>query len=512
VRFAPHTEDDDRVMLARLGLPDVDALFDVIPQDLRLRPDVGPDVRLNQGPDLGTGHEPGVGAGFGVGEGHAEPEARDRLRELASRSLTMDSAVSFLGGGVYDHYVPAFVEWVATRSEFATSYTPYQAELSQGLLQGLFEFQSMTSEVLGLPMANASLYDGATALVEAARLCATATGRNRVVVTRGVDPRIRQVLTTYCRGLGLELVYAPLGEEGACDPQTVGHLAQHAAAVVVQHPNVLGLLEAVPALAEVAHDEGARLVVHFDPILSGVLEPPGRIGADVVVADGISVGNPASFGGPGVGMMAVGREDMRLLPGRLVGQTRDTEDRRSYVLTLQAREQHIRRERATSNICTNQALNALATAAYLAWLGPHGLVEVGLRSLAGARLAAQRLGEVVPLAYPTAAMGKEFALRLPDPHLVAAALAERKMLVGPVVRVGDEDLLLVAVTERRTDEQISALAEAMAGLEEVAKPKARRARGERHQRHHGTRARGEPPRAQRGEAGDGPQPAEGSRR
>jgi glycine dehydrogenase subunit 1 len=444
--FAPHTDDDVRGMLDVLGLPDLDALFDSVPQELRTPPD-----QLSR---------------LGLADGLSESEVVRHLRGLASQNTTVDDAVCWLGGGAYDHYQPAVVPAITGRSEFSTAYTPYQPEMSQGALQALFEFQTLVSELLGLPVANSSLYDGATALVEGTVLCIGATGRERVVVAGAVDPRYRQVLATYTGGLGVELVHVAAGDDGRVDPDQVARVAGDAAAVIVQHPNVVGVCEDVPGLARVSADASSRLLVSFDASLAGVLEPPGRLGADVVVADGLSLGNGLSFGGPGVGLLACRQADVRRIPGRLVGETVDLEGRRGFVLTLQAREQHIRREKATSNICTNQSLNALATAVYLSWLGPAGLVELGETCLAGASALAERLhglrgpGGRVELAHPAAPYGKEFALRVADgtdATGLARALADRGHLVGPVLagwRGGggpaDDDVLLVAVTEQRT--------------------------------------------------------------
>lgn len=440
MNYTPHTEDDVRDMLAVVGRADVDGLFDVVPPGLRAPADLG------------------------LADGVAEADVLAELRRLAARNRPVDERVCFLGGGAYDHYQPAIVPAVTGRAEFATAYTPYQPEMSQGGLQALFEFQTLVSEVLGLPIANSSLYDGATALVEGMIMCMGSTRRQRVVLAGALDPRYREILDTYADGTGAQLAAVPPRSDGTVDPQAVAALAEGAAAVIVQHPNCVGILEDVPRLAEVAHVAGARLLVSGDAALAGVLEPPGRLGADVVVADGLSLGNGLHFGGPGVGLLACGVADVRRLPGRLVGETVDIEGKRGYVLTLQAREQHIRRDKATSNICTNQALNALATAVYLSWLGPQGLRELGEACLAGAAYAAEQLSAIagVELAHPGGVFGKEFALRLPDPVATAVALAERGYLVGPAVRLAEEDLLLVAVTEQRTRADVDGLTAVLA--------------------------------------------------
>jgi glycine dehydrogenase subunit 1 len=443
--YTPHTESDVAEMLAVLDVADVDALFAAqVPAELLVE-------RLD------------------LPDGLAEAEVLTRMKRLAARNRTVDEGVCWLGGGVYDHYVPAVVGAVVGRPEFATAYTPYQPEMSQGNLQALFEFQTLASEVLGLPVANSSLYDGATAVVEAVTMSLHATGRDRVLVSGGVDPRIQQVLRTHAPGLGVDIVALPVDGDGRTE---AGTAADGAAAVVVQHPNVYGVVEDVPRLAETAHRAEARLAVSFDLLLAGVLDPPGRLGADIVTADGLSAGNALAFGGPGCGLLACRADDVRRLPGRLVGRTLDADGRDAYVLTLQAREQHIRRERATSNICTNQALNALAVAVYLAWLGPRGLAELGESCLAGAAYAAGRLAEAgAPLAFPNGVFGKEFALRVNDPHGLAAGLARRGHLVGPVVAAPSGDVLLVAVTEQRTRAQVDELAAAVQAVHAETAPR-----------------------------------------
>ena len=426
-------------MLATIGVPSVDGLFEQIP----------PARRLTEALDLPAGV--------------AEQEILADVRHLASRNRSADDLVCFAGGGAYDHYIPSVVWALAGRSEFYTSYTPYQPELSQGVLQTLFEFQSMICSLTAMDVSNASLYDGATAVAEAAHMCRSAD-RARYVVAGGVDPRLVDALRTYGAGAGytVDVVDAPDGVGGI--PASV---SQDVAAVVVQHPNVFGALEDVRAWAEVAHTAGARLIQVFDPTSLGVLAPPGELGADIAVAEGQPLGNHLAFGGPYLGILAARMSDVRRMPGRIVGATVDGEGRTGYVLTLQAREQHIRREKATSNICTNQTLMALAATIYLSWLGPEGYRELGEQCAARAAYAFERLCAVpgVEPAYPQAAVFKEFALRLSRPATeVCSRLLDAGFLAGvPAPWVGPE-VLLVAVTEQRTRSQIDAFATALAAV------------------------------------------------
>jgi glycine dehydrogenase subunit 1 len=436
MRFAPHTDEDVRVMLEALGVDSVDDLFTQIP----------PSVRLDRPLELP--------------EGVSEPEIWADLTSLARRNRSLDELVCFAGAGAYDHYVPAVVWALAGRSEFVTSYTPYQPELSQGVLQTLFEYQSMICELTGLEVSNASLYDGSTALAEAVNLARGTPGRDRVLVSAGVDPRHVETLRTYGRGAGYEPELFDL-EDGRGGHPEVG---PDVACVIVQHPNRYGILEPVRDLFGAAHDGGAVAIQVFDPLSLGVLAPPGELGADIAVAEGQSLGNHLSFGGPYLGVIATRMDLVRRMPGRIVGRTVDVDGRTGYVLTLQAREQHIRREKATSNICTNQTLMAIAAAIYLGWLGPQGLVELGKRCASKAAYAAERLAGIpgVALRFPGAPFFKEFALRLPRPAAeVRDALLPRGFLAGVPLPEPEEDTLLVAVTERRTRAEIDALAEAM---------------------------------------------------
>jgi glycine dehydrogenase subunit 1 len=421
-------------MLAMVGASDLDDLFSQIPLS----------VRLDRALDLPMGV--------------SELEMVDELRGLAARDRSADDLVCFAGGGAYDHYVPAVVWALAGRSEFSTSYTPYQPELSQGVLQVLFEFQSMVCELTALEVSNASLYDGATALVEAVNMSRQGA-RAHVLVSGAVDQRYVETLRAYGRGAGYdpEVFEAPGGIGG--DPL----VGEDVACVIVQHPNAFGLLDDVRALAGAAHDGGARLIQIFDPLSLGVLAPPGALGADLAVAEGQALGNHLNFGGPYLGILAARLDDVRRMPGRIVGETVDVNGLTGYVLTLQAREQHIRREKANSNICTNQTLMAVAATIYLAWLGPEGLRELGERCAAKAAYTFETLTSIpgVEAAFPDTAFFKEFAIRLPRPATqVIAELVGAGFMAGVPMREDDHGLL-VALTERRTRREIDALVAAM---------------------------------------------------
>ena len=452
MEFAPHTDADITAMLATIGVESIDDLFTVIPERIRL-----------DGPlDIATGK--------------SEPEVLRALAALAARNLSTDDLVSFMGAGAYDHHIPSMVWAVLSRGEIATSYTPYQPELSQGVLQALFEYQTMICELTGLDISNAGLYDGGSALAEGVNLAVAATARTGVVLAGAINPHYTGVLATQGAGLDLELRDNGWGSDGRSVLDDVRAAAQGAAAIVVQQPNLFGCIEDIAALAEIARSAGGKLVVHYDLTSAGVLEAPGALGADVVVGEGAMFGNHLNFGGPYAGVIACRKADVRRLPGRLVGETVDRLGRRAFVLTLQAREQHIRREKATSNICTNQTLNTLGVAVALAWFGPRGLRELGESCLARAIYARERLSEVAG-ATPVfdSPHFKEFAVRLTaDPVAVCERVAADGFLAGvPLSTVlpgaGLDDVLLVAVTEKRTREEIDAFADALArACKEVA--------------------------------------------
>ena len=438
--FVPHTPEDDRAMLEAIGLSSIDELFDSVPARVRR------SEPLDVPPEL------------------SEPELLDHLRDLAARSQGAADLVCFAGGGAYDHHIPPVVKALAGRAEFATSYTPYQPELSQGVLQALFEFQTLVCELYGMEVANASLYDGANALVEAVNLAVRTTGRHRVLVGATVHPHYVDVLRTYTSGLGLEVRTQGWGEDGTCTWSEAD--ADGAAALVVAYPNVFGLLEDTATAVQRAHDAEALAIAVTDPTAMGVLESPGALGFDVAVGEGHALGNAMSFGGPYVGLFATKLAQVRQVPGRIAGTTLDADERRAFVLTLQAREQHIRRAKATSNVCTNQTLMAIFASVYLSWLGPQGLARLGEVCTRRTAAAAVRLGEIPGCSIRfEGPRFKELVLETPvEADSLVPALARRGYLAGPALGRWYPELskcLLVAVTEKRTGDDINGLAEAI---------------------------------------------------
>jgi glycine dehydrogenase subunit 1 len=441
--YSPHTEADHRRMLDAIGVASVEHLFADIPASVRA-------------------------TGFDLPPPLTEQEVRAELSRLANRNRI--PGVSFLGAGAYRHLVPAVVMEVIGRSEFATAYTPYQPEVSQGTLQSIYEFQSLICELTGMEVASASHYDGATATAEAALMACRLTRRHRVAISTAVAPQVRAVLATYCSGPAVEVVEiaADLAEGGSgltpLDAVTAV-LDDSIACVVAQQPNFFGGLEPMRELADAAHAVGAQLVAVVEPTSLALLEPPGAYGADIVAAEGQPLGIPLSYGGPYVGLMAASMASVRQMPGRLVGATRDAQGRKGYVLTLQAREQHIRREKAASNICTNQALCALAATAYLSAVGPEGLREVAELSMMQARHVAAALEDAgLGERRFSAPYFSEVAIRIPDAAQRHAALAEQGIVAGYPLW-GDypdlADTLLLATTELTTDDDVAALVQAL---------------------------------------------------
>ncbi len=439
--YIPNTDADRGRMLETLGLDSLEELFEVIPPEKRY-------PRLDLPRPL------------------AEMEVKNLLRSLAEKNADLDHHPCFCGAGAYHHFIPSVVDHVVRRGEFYTAYTPYQAEASQGTLTAIYEFQSMICDLTGMDVANASMYDGATALAEAALMAARVTRRDSLVVASTVHPSYRQVLRTYTQGIGLDIQEVSHGEDGGVDLDQVQQaLGEGTAALVVQYPNFLGSLEDLLPLSELAHGAGSLLVVCVDPVALGLFRPPGELGADIVAGEGQSLGNPLSYGGPYVGLMACRQKYLRQMPGRLVGMTTDTKGRRGFVLTLQPREQHIRREKATSNICTNEALVALAVTTHLAVLGRRGLRHVAELCYHKAHYAAERIVALPGYERLFGQFFKEFVIRTPlPPAEINSRLWERRIIGGyelsrDYAQLGD--CLLLCVTEMNTREEIESLAQAL---------------------------------------------------
>jgi glycine dehydrogenase subunit 1 len=431
--YVPHTEAETTEMLASMGLSSIDELFASIPAALRLA------------------------GGLNIDPGLSEFDALGRMEALAGGNRPAGRELAcFAGGGAYDHDVPAAVRRVAFRSEFVTAYTPYQAEVAQGVLQALFEYQTVVCRLTGMDVANASLYDGASAVVEAVNLAVAATGRAQVWLSRGVHPHWRAVAATFAAGTGHDLVDVPVEDGRTAWPSGDG---LEAGAVVVQYPNYLGCIEDLSAAAEAARRAGAFLVVVVDPVAAALLKPPSDYGADVVVGEGQPFGTPLSFGGPYLGLFACKREHVRRLPGRLVGETVDAEGRRAYVTTLRTREQDIRREKASSNVCTNQTLIAVACVVQLGWLGTAGLRELAVRCARGTRYAREallRIDGVEPATAGTPVV-REFGVRTPVAgDVIVDRMVEEGFLAGVPLAEEYGGGLLVSVTEKRTRAEIDA--------------------------------------------------------
>ena len=440
--FVAHTDAEIAEMLSFLGLEELDDLFAEIPEALRLA------------------------GGLDLPPAMSEPDVAWRLDDLAAKNRPCGrNLVCFAGAGSYDHEIPAVVKALASRSEFVTAYTPYQPEVSQGVLQAVFEFQTMVARLTGLDVANASLYDGAASLVEAVNLAVVATGHKRVLCSQGVNPHWRRQLGTFSHGSGHEIETVALSGGVTAWDEVTGE--GPFGAVVVAAPNFLGCLEEIPAARAVADRFGARLIVCFDPVSAGILRPPGELGADVVIGEGQPFGTGLGFGGPYLGLFACRLADVRRIPGRIVGETLDRNGHHAYVMTLRAREQDIRRERASSNVCTNQTLMAITAAIHLSWLGPEGLREVALRSARATRYTREaicKIEGVEPLT--TAPVLREFAVKTPvAPEILVERLVESGFLAGVPVRAGFDGTaydggLLIAATEKRTRSEIDEFAAA----------------------------------------------------
>jgi glycine dehydrogenase subunit 1 len=444
-RYTSATDADRTAMLAEIGAESAEELFEQIPSE----------VRLDRALDLP--------------DGMSEQEVFEHLRSLAARNADADSELCFLGAGMYDHYVPALVDAILSRSEFLTPYTPYQPEVSQGGLQAMFEFQTCMSELTALPVSNASMYEGPSSVASAAYLALGAKkGRRKLVVSRGLHPHSRATLETYAEGYDAEVVEVGLQDGLTSAEELASALDDGTAAVFLQNPNFLGGVEDLAALASAAHDAGAMAIASVDPMTLGVLKPPGECGIDVAVGEGQPLGGRLDYGGPSFGFFCATDEHIRRMPGRIAGETTDVDGRRGFVLALQTREQHIRREKATHNICTSQALIALGGVLHLVWLGKRGLVELGELMVRRTAYARQTLASIegVELLHD-APVAREFAVTFDAPvQEVLDRCADEGIAAGyPLGRDYPEyeNGLLVAITERRTKADIDRLARALEG-------------------------------------------------
>jgi len=437
--YIPTTDHDREVMLKAIGVPDVDALFADIPGPMQI-------------------------GGLALPPGGSEAEVAEHLKSLARRNA--HDLISFLGGGYYDHFIPACVDALSSRSEFYTAYTPYQPEASQGTLQAIFEYQSAICRITDMEVSNASLYDGGTALYEAAMMAIRLTGRRKILLDSGVNPIYRNILVSYTSNLSVDFEEIPV-VHGQSDRERITRaLDDKTAAVILQNPNFFGAVDDFTDVINVAHSKGVMAVMSVYPVSLGLLKTPGSMGADIVTGEGQSLGLPLSFGGPYLGFMATRMAHVRKMPGRIAGASQDSAGRRGFVLTLQAREQHIRREKAMSNICSNEGLCALRALIYLSWLGRHGFKELARSCAQKAEYAKTRLSAIPGVGIKKSAPTfNEFTIELPcDASGLVSRMIDRGFAPGfPLGRYykGMDNYLLVAVTEKRTREQIGMFAEAL---------------------------------------------------
>lgn len=444
--YIPNTEKDRKTMMDFINIESIDELFGDIPKEVKLNR----ELKLNKGA--------------------SEIQVQKILKSLSNKNKNMEELICFRGAGSYDHYVPAVIKHILGRSEFFTAYTPYQPEISQGTLQAVFEYETMICDLTGMEVSNSSMYDGPTACAEAAIMAAVATRRNNIVISKAVNPETRKVLKTYLRFRNINLIEVQ-DVEGATDIEAVRLLInKETAAVIVQSPNFFGVIEEVSEIEKVVHENKALLIMSVDPISLGLLKSPGELGADMVVGEGQALGANMNFGGPALGFMTTTSKLMRKMPGRIVGQTEDVDGRRAFVLTIQAREQHIRREKATSNICSDQTLNSIGAAIYLSTLGKYGMEEVASVCVKKAHYAFNKLTESGKFkAVGNKPFFKEFIINCGevDVEKVNQELLSKGILGG--YELGEEyphynNSLLICVTENRSKEEIHKLVEIMEGV------------------------------------------------
>lgn len=441
-RYIPNTNEDRKEMLETIGVETINDLFNDIPEEVKLNRELNLEEALS------------------------EIEVENKMKALGNKNKSLDDLTCFLGAGAYDHFIPGIIKHITSRSEFYTAYTPYQPEISQGTLQVIFEYQTLISNLTGMDVANASMYDGPTAAAEAAIMSASATKRDKIVISKSVDPQIRKVVKTYMKYRDIEVIEVDI-KDGVTDIESLKSLVdKNTAGVLVQNPNFFGIIEDLSEVETITHEVKAKLIDYVDIISLGILKSPGEQGVDIVVGDGQPLGNGLNFGGPYLGFMATTKKLVRKIPGRVVGQTVDVDGKRAFVLTLQAREQHIRRYKATSNICSNQALNALVATIYLTTLGKQGLKEVANQCLNKAHYAHKKLtesGKYKPLFNKP--FFKEFALISDNSSEdVNTKLLKNNILGGYELGKDYDEFkngLLFAVTEKRTKGEIDNLADIM---------------------------------------------------
>lgn len=436
----PDTDQDRQEMLEYLNMSSVEELFKDIPSSIRFKGDLD------------------------IPEADPEPILVKKMSELAARNKNANQYPTFLGAGTYDHYIPSVVDHIISRSEFYTAYTPYQPEISQGELQAIFEFQTMVSELTGMDVANSSMYDGFTSLAEAASLAAASKKRPKVLVSRGVHPESRAILNTVAKGQGYSVEEVNVASDITDLEQLKAQIDKDTACVIVQYPNFFGSIEDLAEIKKYAEEKGALLIVSANPLALAILQSPGKLGADIVVGDMQPLGIPMAFGGPHCGYFAVNKKFMRKVPGRIVGQTNDEQGKRGFVLTLQTREQHIRRDKATSNICSNQALNALASSVCMSALGKHGIRQMALQNMEKTDYMAKTLEKKGFTIKNKSAFFNEFVVELPLPvKEVNTKLLESGFIGGYDLgeAYGDDRQMLIAVTEQRSKEEIDQFAEVL---------------------------------------------------
>ena len=444
--YIPTTEKEEIKMLKSIGLSSMEDLFSDIPKELRLQKDLK------------------------LGNPLSEIEISKHVKKIAAKNKDTDDLICFMGAGAYDHYIPSVIKHITSRSEFYTAYTPYQPEISQGTLQVIFEYQTLMANLTGMDVSNASMYDGATATAEAAMMAVENTKRKSIVVSKSVNPETRKVLNTYMRFHGVEVIEVDT-LNGVTDLDKLKlAVSSSTAGVVIQNPNFLGIIEDMTEVEKITHGNKAIMIISVDPISLGILKSPGEWGADIAVGEGQSLGNSLNFGGPYLGFLATTSKLTRKMPGRIVGQTEDIEGKRAYVLTLQTREQHIRRDKASSNICSNQSLNALAAVAYLATIGKQGLKEVAEHNIKKSHYALKQItaSSKYEIAFKNQPFFKEFVIKstLPSCHINKELL--KSGILGGYELQKEYPIynnhLMLCVTEKRTKEEIDTLAKVMGGI------------------------------------------------